>query len=699
MAFDEKIEKGASILFDDDPLANMAARGLYRGGSALGRAANAGLTKLKGNRNYPEADEPARELPQRDTGGDFGSPQQDFGWLKDVLSNIANDISLIRQSILEQTKTDQDNLERERLRLREDELENKNKSGIEIKKDAPAEKQAGILGLLGTALSGIFSTITTFLSNPAVVAALALLAASSTDKDSIVRTVIGDISKWIKDKIPGMSEDTPVAAVSVNDMTRASKRQLEKNKRLRQERAAAKRASPDRRLTKSERREARRQARRLKRGKMPNAGSVAGVADDAAKAAPKSLMPKKIPGARAIPLAGAVLSGMDRVAEGQGTTQVVGGVGAEMAGGWAGAEIGAALGAFGGPAAPVTIPLGALIGGIGGALGAGSLFDLFYESSEAYDKNPEYFKHQEELKRDEEESDFFGDLFGFGDEESVDDLKKSNEELEKSTTELKSSTDNLVETLKNNGSGSISPNTNTGPVASEEAPKSVQKGPAGKGLPKSQQQFYNNMYDTLLTEAKKAGVKNPEAIARLGTAQSSLETQYGQHLAAGNNYFGIKDETGKGEKLSTKEFIDGRWVTIKDSFRKYNNMQESAADYIKFLQKNPRYAEVLNASTTDQTILAQSKTGYATDPGYRGKLDWITRHGMAGANATVKPIPKEIPDIERATPEQPAPKAIPIPFAMPTPAPGMQLALAGGSEQKESAVNCTIDGSVRAACG
>ena len=46
---------------------------------------------------------------------------------------------------------------------------------------------------------------------------------------------------------------------------------------------------------------------------------------------------------------------------------------AALAGGAAGMEGGAALGAFGGPAAPVTVPLFSILGGIGGGLGAGYL--------------------------------------------------------------------------------------------------------------------------------------------------------------------------------------------------------------------------------------------------------------------------------------------------------------------------------------
>ena len=46
---------------------------------------------------------------------------------------------------------------------------------------------------------------------------------------------------------------------------------------------------------------------------------------------------------------------------------------AALAGGAAGMEGGAALGAFGGPAAPITVPLFSVLGGIGGGLGAGYL--------------------------------------------------------------------------------------------------------------------------------------------------------------------------------------------------------------------------------------------------------------------------------------------------------------------------------------
>jgi hypothetical protein len=140
----------------------------------------------------------------------------------------------------------------------------------------------------------------------------------------------------------------------------------------------------------------------------------------------------------------------------------------------------------------------------------------------------------------------------------------------------------------------------------------------------TQKEFLDTMYKTLLDEAKKQGVKNPEVIAKLGTAQSALETGYGKSLAGGNNYFGIKARPGEGGAgVATQEFIGGKMVTVNEKFRKYGTMQESASDYVKFLSENKRYKDVLGAGNLQEAISAQSRTGYATDPMYGSKLSSI----------------------------------------------------------------------------
>jgi hypothetical protein len=94
-----------------------------------------------------------------------------------------------------------------------------------------------------------------------------------------------------------------------------------------------------------------------------------------------------------------------------------------------------------------------------------------------------------------------------------------------------------------------------------------------------------------------------------------------------NNFFGIK---GAGSKQVTQEYVPGKgMVTITDTFRGYDSPQESIKDYINFLQKNSRYKPVLEAKTPQEAIIAQSKTGYATDPKYGSKLNSIYSSNMA----------------------------------------------------------------------
>ena len=154
----------------------------------------------------------------------------------------------------------------------------------------------------------------------------------------------------------------------------------------------------------------------------------------------------------------------------------------------------------------------------------------------------------------------------------------------------------------------------------------------------SNQEFYDKIYKTLYEQATKAKVENPEAIARLGAAQSALETGYGKSTAGGNNYFGIKGKKGDTNvsQVDTQEWDpkQGKMVTVKAGFRKYESMEESAADYVKFLQENKRYKEVLAAKTPLTAISAQGLTGYATDPNYAAKLQSIHLSAMSAKDAT-----------------------------------------------------------------
>jgi hypothetical protein len=170
-------------------------------------------------------------------------------------------------------------------------------------------------------------------------------------------------------------------------------------------------------------------------------------------------------------------------------------------------------------------------------------------------------------------------------------------------------------------------------------------GSTGAAPSGTQKEFYNSMYNTLLAEARAQGVPNPEVIAKLGAAQASLETGYGKRQV-GNNYFGIKAQGGSGVGAQTQEFIGGKMVTVNDRFRGYGSAQESAADYIRFLRENPRYASVLGAGNLSEAIAAQGRTGYATDPQYASKLANISgrfENMTAGMNPSAAIAPDSQP--------------------------------------------------------
>ena len=113
-------------------------------------------------------------------------------------------------------------------------------------------------------------------------------------------------------------------------------------------------------------------------------------------------------------------------------------------------------------------------------------------------------------------------------------------------------------------------------------------------------------------------------------AQAILESGWGSSelaKAPNNNLFGIKDsEDWNGESVTvlTQEYVNGGYITVNAAFRKYASWNDRVVDHAKFFtstewRKN-NYRKVVNE--TDYRIAAQElkNAGYATDPGYAGKL-------------------------------------------------------------------------------
>lgn len=141
-------------------------------------------------------------------------------------------------------------------------------------------------------------------------------------------------------------------------------------------------------------------------------------------------------------------------------------------------------------------------------------------------------------------------------------------------------------------------------------------------------QYVQATYERLLRAGQERGVEHPEIIARLGAAQSSIETGNGRHFAAANNAYGIKaggGVGGVGEPVGTDEVINGQRVRQQARFATFANKDDAARGYVDFLLKNPRYRDVLRAGSDQEAAHAMGQTGYATDPKYEATIAGIMR--------------------------------------------------------------------------
>lgn len=114
-------------------------------------------------------------------------------------------------------------------------------------------------------------------------------------------------------------------------------------------------------------------------------------------------------------------------------------------------------------------------------------------------------------------------------------------------------------------------------------------------------------------------------------AQAALESAWGESALAQQafNLFGVKaDRAWKGNVLylPTREFMQGKWVTVTAAWRKYPDWQASINDRARFFAVNPRYRLAMTGKRTGEDFARQvAAAGYATDPLYADKLCRIIR--------------------------------------------------------------------------
>jgi hypothetical protein len=111
----------------------------------------------------------------------------------------------------------------------------------------------------------------------------------------------------------------------------------------------------------------------------------------------------------------------------------------------------------------------------------------------------------------------------------------------------------------------------------------------------------------------------------------------------GKNLFGVK-EFGNGPKvyMPTKEYVNGKMVTVNAAFKKYNSYYDSIRDHAALLSKD-RYATHLKSAKSINDFANGIKAGgYATDPNYVSKLLGIISsndlHQYDTGNYTFTPV-------------------------------------------------------------
>lgn len=116
--------------------------------------------------------------------------------------------------------------------------------------------------------------------------------------------------------------------------------------------------------------------------------------------------------------------------------------------------------------------------------------------------------------------------------------------------------------------------------------------------------------------------------ASISLAQAILESDWGKsELAARyNNLFGVKAALWEPHvKLETKEYENGKWITVTAAFRTYWSWEESMEDHAKLMVNGTdwnqkQYEKVIQAKDYRQAAYALQQAGYATDPTYAEKL-------------------------------------------------------------------------------
>lgn len=136
------------------------------------------------------------------------------------------------------------------------------------------------------------------------------------------------------------------------------------------------------------------------------------------------------------------------------------------------------------------------------------------------------------------------------------------------------------------------------------------------------QRFINKIVPTAQKMQSSYGV-----LPSITIAQAILESDWGTSTLASkyNNLFGVKANDSNNVTLSTKEYQNGRYETVKAKFQVYDSWDASIEAHDRLLAygtnwNSNQYIDVISANNYREAAIGLQTDGYATDPSYTQKL-------------------------------------------------------------------------------
>lgn len=132
-------------------------------------------------------------------------------------------------------------------------------------------------------------------------------------------------------------------------------------------------------------------------------------------------------------------------------------------------------------------------------------------------------------------------------------------------------------------------------------------------------QFFETIKPLVIDDMKRSQI-----LASLTAAQAYIESGCGSSKLAkdpNNNLFGMKGNyNGASVTFNTKEYVNGKYITVKAVFRKYPSWADSIRDHSDLFLRLSRYKNLIGERDYKTACEKVKADGYATSPTYTETL-------------------------------------------------------------------------------